>query len=364
MNDHPPSPPLNVPVLTEVIEPADGVTSPPLMPVSPDVLPVLDAVVDPMWAEPAAHIADMPPTGDLPSGEDVPRNLLRGVTDQPLPMQATVAAPSSQTSGSESALASARASLSQALRSAREGRWAPLPPAEWPQPSTQRPHPPTVPGELDAFEGAAAASAPSALSSESSVVAPAPSGAASASPEDGVAALLIEALSALPAAPPPADAPQGEQVAPMHAAAQPPQLTPLTPLTPLTQLHLPDLLEAAPDLGERLMPEVPAGSHSELSPGVLADRAQAADAAALLAASLGPVEVTDVTEPQLVHRVLSVVQKQIDGMIEFRLREAMGPVLQRHADALVRELRDELKQTMQDVVTRAVAQEMAKVRPR
>jgi len=75
-------------------------------------------------------------------------------------------------------------------------------------------------------------------------------------------------------------------------------------------------------------------------------------------------EVTDVTEAQLAHRVLGVVQKQIDGMLDFRLREAMTPILQRHTDALVRELRDELKQTMQDVITRAVAQEMAKVRQR
>jgi hypothetical protein len=75
-------------------------------------------------------------------------------------------------------------------------------------------------------------------------------------------------------------------------------------------------------------------------------------------------EVTEVTEAQLAHRVLGVVQKQIDGMLDFRLREAMTPILQRHTDALVRELRDELKQTMQDVINRAVAQEMAKVRQR
>jgi hypothetical protein len=138
---------------------------------------------------------------------------------------------------------------------------------------------------------------------------------------------------------------------------------PLTP-TAEAQLDLPDLLEPAPELGERLPHD---GIPTDTEPGALTSthaHTAPADAAALLAASLGPVEVTEVTEPQLAHRVLSVVQKQIDGMIEFRLREALGPILQRQADALVRELRDELKQTMQDVVTRAVAQEMAKVRPR
>jgi hypothetical protein len=72
----------------------------------------------------------------------------------------------------------------------------------------------------------------------------------------------------------------------------------------------------------------------------------------------------DVTESQLAQRVLADVQKQIDGMLDFRLREAMAPILARHSDALVRDLREELKRTMQDVVTRSVAQEMAKLRQR
>jgi hypothetical protein len=72
----------------------------------------------------------------------------------------------------------------------------------------------------------------------------------------------------------------------------------------------------------------------------------------------------DVSEAQLAQRVLADVQKQIDGMLDFRLREAIAPILARHSEALVRDLRDELKRTMQDVVTRSVAQEMAKLRLR
>ena len=71
-----------------------------------------------------------------------------------------------------------------------------------------------------------------------------------------------------------------------------------------------------------------------------------------------------VTEAQLAHRVLSDVQRQIDSMLEFRLREAMAPVLARHSEAIVRELKDELARTMRDVVARSVAQEVAKLRPR
>lgn len=72
----------------------------------------------------------------------------------------------------------------------------------------------------------------------------------------------------------------------------------------------------------------------------------------------------ELSEAQLTQRVLSVVQKQVDGMIEFRLKEAMAPILARHTDALVRELREELTRTMSDVVARSVAQEMAKLRQR
>lgn len=72
----------------------------------------------------------------------------------------------------------------------------------------------------------------------------------------------------------------------------------------------------------------------------------------------------DITEAQLALRVLNVVQKQIDGMIDFRLKEAMAPILARHSEALVRDLREELSKTMSDVVARAVAQEMSKLRQR
>jgi hypothetical protein len=76
------------------------------------------------------------------------------------------------------------------------------------------------------------------------------------------------------------------------------------------------------------------------------------------------VVLPEITEAQLAQRVLTDVQKQIDGMLDFRLREALAPIMARHSDALVRDLREELKRTMHDVVTRSVAQEMAKLRQR
>ena len=71
-----------------------------------------------------------------------------------------------------------------------------------------------------------------------------------------------------------------------------------------------------------------------------------------------------IDEAQIVQRVHADLQRQIDGMLEYRLREAMAPVLARTTELLVRELRQELSKTMKDVVARAVAQEVARQRSR
>jgi hypothetical protein len=239
MNTPIPARPAHVPTLTEVIE----------------------TPMDDDFAPSTVH-------GDL---SDLPRNLMRGApslqadASGTMPsgwgalQPASMPAPPMGVTVSEPELQAARANLSDALRSARDGRWAPMP-------------------NVEVNAGVQA---------------------------DAVAQLVLPELGALLETPPhPAqrsDVPVLDTVLPLSVAVPP---------------------------------------------------------------SAGPVEVTDVSEAQLAHRVLGVVQKQIDGMLDYRLREAMTPILQRHTDALVRDLRDELKQTMQDVINRAVAQEMAKVRQR
>jgi len=69
-------------------------------------------------------------------------------------------------------------------------------------------------------------------------------------------------------------------------------------------------------------------------------------------------------EEELVQRVLSDLQRQIDLMLEIRLREVLAPALTRATDALMREARTELASTLRDVVSRAVAQEIARHRGR
>jgi hypothetical protein len=236
MNSQSPTRPLHVPTLTEVIDTPQGMGLPTA------VQSTLEEPVVPQFAP-----------ADEPLDTEVPRNLMRGAMPfadsaaMPPPMSAGVAMPQPAPNPSPQALQAARDSLSGALRSARDGRWAPM-----------------------------------------------------------------------------------------------------------SNVELPGMNELLDD-PQPVLPEVADVVEASTSPLTLPPVAPAVEMAG---------EVTEVTEAQLAHRVLGVVQKQIDGMLDFRLREAMTPILQRHTDALVRELRDELKQTMQDVINRAVAQEMAKVRQR
>jgi hypothetical protein len=109
---------------------------------------------------------------------------------------------------------------------------------------------------------------------------------------------------------------------------------------------------------------------SALAPSML-DSHPVAGAPAVAAAAAGSpsrlaadAEVRAIDEAQIVQRVHADLQRQIDGMLEYRLREAMAPVLARTTELLVRELRQELSKTMKDVVARAVAQEVARQRSR
>ncbi|HJV60148.1 MAG TPA: hypothetical protein VJ743_04335 [Albitalea sp.] len=85
--------------------------------------------------------------------------------------------------------------------------------------------------------------------------------------------------------------------------------------------------------------------------------------AARLAANRA-AQAPELSEEQLVQRVLADVQRQVDLVLEHRLREALAPALARLTDALVREARNDLASTLREVVTRAVAQELSRHRAR
>lgn len=63
-------------------------------------------------------------------------------------------------------------------------------------------------------------------------------------------------------------------------------------------------------------------------------------------------------------RVLADMQRQIDLMLEYRLREALAPILARAADAIIKDARKDLTATLKDIVSRAVAQELVRQRQR
>ena len=63
---------------------------------------------------------------------------------------------------------------------------------------------------------------------------------------------------------------------------------------------------------------------------------------------------------QLTQRVLADLQRQVEMMLEVRLREALAPILARATDTIVRDARKELTAAMRDIVARAIAKELGK----
>jgi hypothetical protein len=69
-------------------------------------------------------------------------------------------------------------------------------------------------------------------------------------------------------------------------------------------------------------------------------------------------------QEQIVHNVLTELQRRTDLMLEYRLRETLTPILARLCDALIKDAREDLATTLRDVVTRAVTQELTRHRPK
>lgn len=107
-------------------------------------------------------------------------------------------------------------------------------------------------------------------------------------------------------------------------------------------------------------PQAPASHRGEAQLALPSVEARPAEAD-MLGAPAPPLRVAD---EALIQGVLVEVQRQVDLMLDYRLREALTPLLNRAADNLVREARTELASTLRDVVARAVAQELARHRTR
>jgi hypothetical protein len=66
----------------------------------------------------------------------------------------------------------------------------------------------------------------------------------------------------------------------------------------------------------------------------------------------------------LAERVLADVQRQIDLVLEQRLREMLAPALARLSEALMQDSREQLAVVLRDVVAQAVARELERQRRR
>ena len=71
---------------------------------------------------------------------------------------------------------------------------------------------------------------------------------------------------------------------------------------------------------------------------------------------------TVLDERQLTERVLAELQRQIESVLEYRMREVLTPILSRATDAIVRDARSALTASLRDLVAQSVAQELRRQR--
>lgn len=75
-----------------------------------------------------------------------------------------------------------------------------------------------------------------------------------------------------------------------------------------------------------------------------------------------PPPAPPIDEAALTQRLLADLQQQIDLMLDHQLRVAMQPLLNRLANTLALQARDELASALRDLVALAVSREMIRLR--
>jgi hypothetical protein len=71
---------------------------------------------------------------------------------------------------------------------------------------------------------------------------------------------------------------------------------------------------------------------------------------------------TVLNERQLKERILVDLQRQIDAVIEYRMREVLTPILTRATDSIVRDARTELSRSLRTWIDQSVTQELRRQR--
>ncbi|HAT31494.1 MAG TPA: hypothetical protein DCW29_11765 [Janthinobacterium sp.] len=108
-----------------------------------------------------------------------------------------------------------------------------------------------------------------------------------------------------------------------------------------------------PVLTEVLQPQVDGAA-----PAPSADPAERAEQLEALALKQWTEQEWHVLERRLAERILHQLQGRVDFVLEQRIKDSMADVLQHALTALSSELRAGLQHTIEQIVTRAVSQEL------
>ena len=132
------------------------------------------------------------------------------------------------------------------------------------------------------------------------------------------------------------------------------------PVAPVTPAPAPTPVAAAPEPVHAVEPIAPVAPPAPVQPAVSGPGPAAPATAAAVPATTTRPTTASPADVQLTQRVLADLQRQVELMLEVRLREALAPILARASDALVRDARKELTAAMRDIVSRSIARELGK----
>jgi hypothetical protein len=103
--------------------------------------------------------------------------------------------------------------------------------------------------------------------------------------------------------------------------------------------------------------------HGAVTEQTIAAASSTPGRASVVSAPAAPASLTvsaqqPVNADLFTQQVMADIQRQIDAMLEVRLKEALAPIVTRLTDALARDARSELTKVMKEVVSRCVAEEI------
>ncbi len=141
----------------------------------------------------------------------------------------------------------------------------------------------------------------------------------------------------------------------------------LTEVVDLPEAGRSDIAESAPTAPRSPEPALP---QPQAATSLVQDAPEVAESPPVAAETHpasglpAPAVASPDRESELMRQVLEELQRQVDGVLEYRVREVLAPILARATDTVVREARSELSRSVRDLVAQLVAQELQRQRGR